>query len=288
MNPPLVSVAMPVHNCASTLAVAIRSILNQSYSAWELLIVDDGSTDATLSVARSFDDPRIHVMSDGRNLGLAVRLNQLIEACRGVYFARMDGDDVAYPQRLEKQVAYLQSHPDIDLLASGALFFEGDGCATGVLVSPQDHASICRAPRSGFPLVHPSWIGPTRWFGEHRYNPTSIRAQDQELLLRTHESSRFAALPEILLGYRQEALTLRKRMRARRYFARAVLRQALARGEYVWATGGLAKQLGKTLVDFAAVLSGTEQILRKRQVLPADAAQLRQWLECWSACQEDI
>src|SRR5215472_3881837 len=94
---PLVSIGMPTFNCERTLAIAIRSILNQTYDNWQLLLMDDGSTDRTLEVARGFADPRISVLTDHSHKGLVPRLNQAVEMSQGEYFARMDGDDVAYP-----------------------------------------------------------------------------------------------------------------------------------------------------------------------------------------------
>ena len=120
---PLVSIGLPTFNCEKTLAIAIRSILNQTYGNWELLLMEDGSSDRTLEVARSFSDPRISVFTDHSHKGRVPRLNQAVAMSRGEYFARMDADDVAYPERLERQAEYLAWHPDIDLLGCGILVF---------------------------------------------------------------------------------------------------------------------------------------------------------------------
>ena len=107
---------MPVFNCASTIAQAISSILNQTFKEWELLIIDDGSIDNTLKIALSFDDPRITVTKGTGNQRIAKRLNELACTAKGKFFARMDGDDIAYPRRLQSQLEYLQSHPEVDLV----------------------------------------------------------------------------------------------------------------------------------------------------------------------------
>ncbi len=96
---PLISIAMPVYNCETTVAASLRSILLQSYPRWELLVIDDGSTDATLEIVRGFQDPRIRIVADGEHRLLPCRLNQAIAMARGQFFARMDGDDIAYPAR---------------------------------------------------------------------------------------------------------------------------------------------------------------------------------------------
>ena len=102
MTNPIITIAMPFYNSAATLELSIRSLLNQSYSDFELLLCDDGSDDQGLAIAHSFDDPRMVCWSDGRRLRLAARLNECIDRARGRYLARMDADDIAYPDRLAR------------------------------------------------------------------------------------------------------------------------------------------------------------------------------------------
>ncbi|MBI3761278.1 MAG: glycosyltransferase family 2 protein, partial [Chloroflexi bacterium] len=198
---PPVTIGMPIRNCAGTVARAIRSILRQTHANWELLIYDDGSTDGTLDVARSFDDPRIRVLSDGTSKRIAVRLNEMIALGGGDYFARLDGDDVAYPERLARQVAYLRDHPGVDLVGCSAICFWGDGEAYGALRHPESHAGICADLAGGFASIHPAWLGRMAWFRRNQYDTRLPVAQDYELLLRSHRTSCFANVPEILLGY---------------------------------------------------------------------------------------
>ena len=121
MPNPVITIAMPFYNSAATLELSIRSLLNQSYSDFELLLCDDGSSDHGLAIARSFDDPRLVCWSDGRRLRLAARLNECIDRARGRYLARMDADDIAYPDRLEHQLAFLETNTDVDLCSAGLL-----------------------------------------------------------------------------------------------------------------------------------------------------------------------
>ena len=213
---PVVSIAMPVRNCERTLKLAVGSILAQTYPSWELLLIDDGSSDGTAEIARSFQDSRIIVYSDGMARGLVARLNQAIALSRAKYFARMDGDDVAYPERLERQLAYLESHPDVDLIGAAILVFGQDGTPLGKRVVRPDHEAICSTPASGFGLAHPTYVGRLEWFRRHGYREQALRCEDQDLLLRTYRCSRFANVPEILLGYREETIALRKLLPARR------------------------------------------------------------------------
>src|ERR1017187_86426 len=139
---PLVSIGMPVYNCESTVAEAIASIINQTFDDWELVVFDDGSRDGTLNVARRFSDPRIRVVQGGCNRGLPACLNRIISQCDTELFARMDGDDIAYPHRFEKQLEALNKNPEVDLLGGSTLVFNRIGVAHGFRRSLETHQAI--------------------------------------------------------------------------------------------------------------------------------------------------
>lgn len=124
-----VSVLMGMYNCADTLPEAIRSIQAQTFRDWELLLCDDGSTDSTYAVAQAFqqEDRRIRLLRNERNLGLNETLNRCLKEAQGEYIARQDGDDVSLPDRFEKQVAFLDSRPDIALVSGIMLLFDEGG-----------------------------------------------------------------------------------------------------------------------------------------------------------------
>lgn len=226
MSNPLVTVAMSVHNAAATVELALRSILAQTYEDWELIVIDDGSTDRTREILSRAQDPRIRFIQEpSGNLGLALRLNQCVRLAHGGYIARMDADDVAYPQRLERQVRFLQEHPDIDLLGTGAVVFKGAGEVVGRYPTACTHEEICRHPWWGFPLAHPTWMGKRTWFVSHPYHEGHTRCEDQELLLRSCSDSRFAALQEVLLGYRMEGIVAGKLGQGRMNYCRRLLKQ---------------------------------------------------------------
>ena len=223
---PEVSVLLPVRDGARTLALAMLSVLQQSFRDFELLLLDDGSADASAEIAQRFGDARVRVLRDGRQLGLAARLNQGIDAAQGRYIARMDADDVCFPERFARQVTQLDSEPALDLLACRVLEFDDSGTATGLRPSRLSHEALCARPWNGFYLAHPSWMGRADWFRRYRYRtPELARAQDQELLLRAYAHSRFAVLDEILLGYRAGPTALRKVWSARRYLLAAQFSQ---------------------------------------------------------------
>ncbi|MBI2509068.1 MAG: glycosyltransferase family 2 protein, partial [Betaproteobacteria bacterium] len=219
---PLVTVGLSAYNAGAALTAAIQSVLRQTYDNWELILIDDGSTDDTLATMRRFEGDRVRVIADGTNRGVAARFNQAFDLGKGRYFARMDQDDIAYPGRLEAQVNFLERHSDIDLVGTRALVFRNDGSVIGLYPFRRTHAEICAKPWLGFYFAQPTWMGKMEWFRRHRYRiPEVVRAEDQDLLLRSYRTSRFACLPEVLLGYRQTELPLRKVLTARKHLALA-------------------------------------------------------------------
>lgn len=285
---PLVSIGMPIFNCEKTLRAAINSVLNQTYSNWELILIDDGSKDRTLSVAKSFNDSRIEVISDGLNLKLPHRLNQIINISRGKYFARMDGDDVSYPERLQTQVEYLENHPNVDILGTQIIIFDGDGNPRGKSALTQSHQEICCRPWAGFSLAHPTWMGKLEWFSAHKYREEAIRMEDYDLLLRTYKTSCFACLPQILLGYRVASLSLKNNLTARYNIAIALLEKTFINKDYLFAFG-VFEQVAKAIVDILAISTGLNfKILRHRTGIPLDEAELDKWKQIWAKCNSNL
>ncbi len=202
-EPPLVTVAMPVYNAGKYLRFAVLSIVRQTFTNWELLIIDDGSTDNALRDIADIDDARIMIFRDGWNRGLAARLNEAIDKARGRYFARMDQDDVSYPQRFARQLAVLRSDPGLDLVATRAITIDGNDEVTGLFPWAISHEEICAQPWRGFYFPHPAWMGKIEWFRKYRYTiPAPYLCEDQELLLRSYRDSRFGTLDEIQFAYR--------------------------------------------------------------------------------------
>lgn len=230
---PRVSVALPVYNGGADLRLAVTSVLRQSFVDWELLLIDDGSSDGAVD-ALGLDDPRVRIVRDGANRGLAARLNQAIGLARGELFARMDADDVCHPERFARQVAFLDAHPEVDLLGTACVTIDGDGRLSGRFPFAASHAEICARPWRGFYLAHPTWVGRTAWFRANPYaEPAPYYCEDQELLLRTYATSRFAALPDALFAYRMRGrLAWKKLFRARLALLRVQAAHFLKRGQF--------------------------------------------------------
>lgn len=224
---PLVTVAMPVYNAGRYLRLAVLSIVKQTFTDWELLIIDDGSTDDALQNIADINDVRIQILRDGKNKGLAARLNECIDRARGQYLARMDQDDVSYPERFARQITALQHDPMLDLVASRAITIDEAGRLTGIFPSAISHKEICARPWMGFYFVHPSWMGKKDWFQKYRYTiPGPYFCEDQDLLLRSYQESHFATLDEILFAYRiRRSMNWQKLAKTRRTVLGCQLRQ---------------------------------------------------------------
>jgi glycosyltransferase involved in cell wall biosynthesis len=278
---PLVSIGMPVYNCGDTVAEAIISIVDQTFKDWELIVIDDGSTDRTLEVVRRFADPRIRIVSGGSNRYLPARLNEAVHMAKGKYFARMDGDDVSYHDRLEKQVSHLLKHPEIDLLGGSIVIFGKDGRAVGLRRAKETHEEICGPPWRPSVLAHITWMGKHAWFLRNPYREEFFRTEDRDLLTRTRRESHFAALPDILAGQREAGLSLKKQIPARRQFLRTLAREGIRQKSPSLLIPGIPVELTKFALDIIAIKTGlTYKILKYR--LPAVSESVaEQWWSIW-------
>jgi glycosyltransferase involved in cell wall biosynthesis len=145
------------------------------------------------------------LLKSAQNVGLAARLNQIVEAARAPYLARMDADDMLDSNRLERQVNYLLGHPNVDLVGCGLVILDEQGKPSGLRMFPTDHASICADLLQGVRLAHATVVGRTHWFRTHPYNEKNRTCEDWELWLTSHRTSTFANLSEALYYYREFA-----------------------------------------------------------------------------------
>ncbi len=203
MNGPLVSVVLPVYNAEKYIQVAIESILGQSYTNLEMIIIDDGSTDNSLSIIKSFTDKRIRLVQNDQNLKLIRTLNKGLELSRGVYIARMDADDIAMPERLEKQVKYLEVHSSVGICGSYVEIF-GDQIENKVWKYPLVDKDIRAEMLFKSPFAHPSVMLRKQIISDYniRYNERYLHAEDYDFWVLIAEKSQLANIPEVLLKYR--------------------------------------------------------------------------------------
>lgn len=204
MNP-LVSVLMSVRNEQQWLAAAIKSVLSQSYQNFELFIVDDGSTDATSEIIKKHaaTDNRIRCISHIESVGLANSLNEMIEKSNGQYIARLDGDDIARSDRLERQVSFLNDNPEVGIVGSFCREIDFEGNVVGIWERPTSDSNIRKALLKYNPFLHSSVMLRREVFDiVGTYNPQCIYAQDVELWLRIGRQFKYAILPETLIDFR--------------------------------------------------------------------------------------
>jgi len=206
MTIPRISVAMSVYNDEPYLAHAIESILAQTFTDFEFLIVNDGSTDESGAIIDRFaaSDSRIRAIHQ-TNAGLIVSLNLMIEAARAPLIARMDGDDIALPDRFQRQIAFLDANPDIAVLGTGCTCIDEYGRPKSLtydnVLTPEE---ILKGLKNGPPLCHPSILmrhDAVRAVGGYRH--AYKHCEDYDLWLRLSEQVRMANLPDRLLLYRQ-------------------------------------------------------------------------------------
>jgi len=221
-------------------------------------------TDQTLQVAQRWNDQRIKLFADGKNRKLPARLNEAISLSQGKYFARMDGDDISYPLRLEKQVAFLESYPEVDLVGSWLATFTREDFLLGKRTCPENHTKICsRLAFTSFGIGHATITGQLKWFQQHRYNESFRVAQDQELFFRTHRNSLFANIPEILYAYRlDEHRNLKKTLTARYLLLPVLVRGLFRDGKPGQAALALIMQITKAMLDIAFSLGTKCHLLR--------------------------
>jgi glycosyltransferase involved in cell wall biosynthesis len=208
-SPPQISVVMPVYNGAQFLATALDSILSQTFTDFECLVINDGSTDDTGEILAHYQqrDVRIRVLQQPQNLGLVAALNRGCLEARGVYIARMDADDVSLPTRFARQVAYLEHHPEVDLCGTWIRYINEQGNETGHVWHPPTNAAVLAwALHFGSTVAHPSWLMRRRLPIEIGYYRSlqfeDYNFEDYDFLLRMSLKAKLGNVPEELLLYR--------------------------------------------------------------------------------------
>lgn len=198
---PSLTVGLPVYGAMPYLPAAVESILAQTYSDFTLLIINDGSEDGSVDYLATLRDPRVKVVHQA-NRGLGATLNRAIEMCQTPYLARMDADDVSLPDRLARQMACLEQHPDVVMLGAQVIFFSGSRSFAGPS-KPLEHTAIRRALLAGQAAVcHGSCVfslAALRTAGGYHVDRLG---EDIDLFLRMSEVGPVANLPEVLYRIR--------------------------------------------------------------------------------------
>lgn len=204
-----ISIGIPFYNAEDFLADAINSVIKQSFTEWELILVNDGSTDKSLEIARSYEkkDSRIRVLSDGSNKKLPYRLNQIIDESKGEYIARMDADDLIHPDRIKIQLEFLEKNNNFDLVSTGVVSINDKNQIRGIRCLENIYTDFSIVKRN-YPIVHASVLARKSWYNRNQYDISLPRSEDFELWCRTISNNdlKIAVLPQALYYYREEGL----------------------------------------------------------------------------------
>jgi glycosyltransferase involved in cell wall biosynthesis len=201
---PLISVIMPVYNAEKFLKEAIDSILNQTITDFEFIILNDGSIDSSWDIISSYTDPRIKLMHDVVNLGYCARLNEGLRAASGKYIARMDSDDISLPTRFAKQLNFLESNSNFGLCSTNAIVIDENNLVINDRMFFKDNSPIEWQLIWTNPIIHPS-VMLRRSFLENNdliFNAELFPAEDYDLWCRMASFSKIHRLDDLLFKYR--------------------------------------------------------------------------------------
>lgn len=197
-----VSVLMPVYNGESFLKEAIDSIIQQTYTDWELVIINDGSIDGSGQIVRSYTDTRIKYHINESNLGLIATLNKGISICKGQYIARMDADDISEPNRIEKQIEFLDKNSDYALCGCQAKIIDNDGNTKSSILNMYDNEYLQINLLFSVPFIHPGVTIRASVLKENHYSTDYKHAEDYDLWCKIAKNHKIHNLPDFLLKYR--------------------------------------------------------------------------------------
>jgi glycosyltransferase involved in cell wall biosynthesis len=201
---PQISVILPVYNAEKFLSIAIDSILTQTYTDFELLIINDGSTDSSTGIILSYNDPRIRYINNERNLGLITTLNKGISLAEGKYIARMDADDISFPERFERQYRFMEQNPAVGVVGTYASYIGGNREGQ-VWKFPLTSEEIKCRLLWGSGVIHPTAFIRRQFLNDYKlcYDTAYKSVEDYKLWYDCINCFEVANIPEVLLQYRE-------------------------------------------------------------------------------------
>lgn len=230
-NHPDITVLMPVYNAEQYLEESIESVINQTYNNFELLIINDGSTDSSEQIVKNIDDPRITLVNNDGNRGLIYTLNKGIELAKGSYIARMDSDDICHPARLDRQIRFLQGNEDVAMAGTFVEIIDDNGKLIDHGDYPVQSTEIRHTLLEYCCFCHPSVMyRKDAVLAAGGYRSEFRHAEDYDLWLRIAECYPVANVPEYLLKYRMHSSQVSYANHSEQYrIARECIRAALRR-----------------------------------------------------------
>ncbi|MBN2446897.1 MAG: glycosyltransferase family 2 protein [Phycisphaerae bacterium] len=229
---PTVSIVFPVYNAIRFLEEAVRSVFAQSLTDWELIAVDDASTDGSWEYLQRIDDSRVRLARNDRNRRHPVTVNRAIDMARGKWIARMDADDIIFPERLERQVNALEANPAIDVLGCGTIQTDLNLNPVTTRRPVTDDAAIKRMPTIRYPMTYGALVGKTEWWQRWHVDPRALLSTSFDLYLRSYRESTFGNVQDLLYVYRYvgHTRTFRKQTLAVWDRAKSLMRNGFHRG----------------------------------------------------------
>jgi glycosyltransferase involved in cell wall biosynthesis len=266
-----ISIGIPFKDPGAYFELALKSVFAQTLADWELILIDDGSRDDSVAVAKSLRDSRVRVYADGKHKYLSARLNELVQLSNAPYFARMDADDIMHPERLERQYRLITQYTGDVVVGSAAYSTDSSSRPIGFRPSRQRQEVGFDARHS---FIHPTVMAPTFWFRQHPYDPVHYRCEDAELWCRTASTTKFVNLPEPLLYYREV-----KRFSIANYFETSfgllfLLFQKFSkpRGKFMYL---FTRELCKAWIGVMSDSLGSTDWLVARRYRPLNSAELQ-------------
>lgn len=260
---PRLSVIVPVYNAERYVAETIKSILTQEFNSFELIVIDDGSSDRSLEIIREFRDPRLLLILNERNKGLIYSINRGLSLARGDYATRVDHDDLCYHGRFATQVAFLDNNPSTGAVGSWAEIVDERGIPHLKCVVPIDPDRITDQLLEDNCFVSPSVMFRLKLvMSLGGYREAAALAEDYDLWLRIGEKAKLANIPKVLVGYRvhDRQQSIRK-IRAQRVAANLARRDAIKRRAPTeayrqskgWSTVSAKRKLAHDYVNWASI-----------------------------------
>ena len=269
------TIGLPVYNCAQFIGDCLRSIYAQTYSRWELIIIDDGSQDGVYERLLSIEDKRVRVIRHMNNLGLAATLNEIVDLATFDFIARMDADDMMHPRRLEAQMEILTTQPEIDLVSTGLYSMLTNGRLVGIRGSSVIRIDTDDLIQGRNPIIHASILARRDWCIRNRYNSELRIAEDLDLFIRASQKDDFSllAIPDKLYLYREDRNITRRKLitayKVQREFALVRIKSTPVR---IWAN------FRSWIKTFVALVTPLEVLrmssLNRRNSTPTDSDQV--------------
>jgi glycosyltransferase involved in cell wall biosynthesis len=271
-----VTIAIPFYNAEDFLADAIRSVFAQTYENWELILINDGSTDGSLKIAESVKDSRVRVYSDGKNKKLASRLNEVISLAKYDFIARMDADDLMSPMRIQRQMEIFEQYPDKDIVSTGVCSITNDNSIIGSRGCLANGVSLNDLLYKRIGILHAAVIARKSWYKRNNYNPLLKVAQDYELWLQScfNNDLHIFLLDEPLYYYREEGNVTEKKMLLAYNYERQAYKRYAGSDCYILTIKSYIKTL---IVKLLSSLNSLDFLLKKRSSAVVDKNIIKQF-----------